>query len=234
MIPRSVMPISRSASIRRLLIACRYSRQAPHRARRRNRATGRSRNRPRPRPRFLQHRQRQPLIIARAAAWRSPPHRPSGNPRSPCSGSAPRIEDAAISMCFSLASPAMKAGGAAPSRCRCNSTFGNPAMLTESSFRGVRGGMPRWPRRMLAPAPSAQGRTMAPHRARANPPRAARAPSTGTRSRVCSVPRQVGSLPWSAVKIARSPGASRARRTGAGPHRTIPAPGIARHVAGWP
>jgi hypothetical protein len=101
--------------------------------------------------------------------------------------------------------------------------------------RGVRG--PRSPPAATgnsAPAPAPvpppdAPRRWRPHRQRPLPhaPAPRPQPTTGTRSRVCSVPRQVGSLPWSAVKIARSPGRS-APGTAAAGRRTIPARGHSR------
>ena len=58
----------------------------------------------------------------------------------------------------------------------------------------------------------------------APPPRPGPKPRIGTCSRVWSVPRQVGSLPWSAVMIARSPGLQRRARSRAGGGRRPRAP----------
>ena len=55
---------------------------------------------------------------------------------------------------------------------------------------------------------------------------------TGTRSRVWSVPRQVGSLPWSAVRIRRSPGRRRASSSGSAGVEGLERAGVARDVAG--
>ena len=66
-------------------------------------------------------------------------------------------------------------------------------------------------------------------RAAARPGPAAR---TGTRSRVWSVPRQVGSLPWSAVRIRRSPGRRRAEDLGQAGVEGLERAGVAGDVAG--
>ncbi len=55
--------------------------------------------------------------------------------------------------------------------------------------------------------------------------------STGTRSRVWSVPRQVGSQPWSAVRITMSPGFRPAVEIGQACIEGFERGGIAGHVA---
>ena len=119
----------------------------------------------------------------------------------------------------------MRSGGAAPSRWRCNSTLGSAAQsVTGSSGRGVRG-RGRGGRRSVSPT---SAKPIGPNGRGARPgPKA----STGTRSRVWSVPFQVGSLPWSAVMTRRSPGRSAARSSGRRASKASSARGVAGHVA---
>ncbi len=127
---------------------------------------------------FLQHRQHQPVIILAAfAASMSRLRTPPENARNPGRHSRPvRRTSFEMSIFFSCASPRMNAGGAPPSRCRCNSTFGRSADTHKKLRPGPCAGTPR----------CAATRTP-PHRTNPINP-ISRAPSpcptTGTRSRV--------------------------------------------------